>query len=532
MNVYIPILGLSKSFDLEDIQLLEIINVGSPGKSVLPPLSNISQKIINLLGLIDSVFLIREKRELHSVLKFTDLNNPEIFQGQEDIESIGLGAIFKIYDRAVYSKYISEFDNVCVTGLLDKYPNKRDILSGDFINNGTGNVAGKLSAFVDFIKKRGLTGEKAAFIYSGQIEEAGLNSVLEEKGQTDIRIINTENFNSLIESVFGKKKRKTLFFKAAAAFLSLTAAAAILTAAIYLGNIKNSSLSSENILTPQTEIITEGEFLALYSYDRDNTLLTLPDRLGSLDISFAPVKIAKARYLNLSVIGPAEENSFFIQLTDSNNRQLTLENIGVKFPLTGDDFTTYSLCLYDLDAAPIKYASVIRISNPNSQVGIDNIFFSEAKPEGAELLLYYRNGAFAASENANLISSVVFKGGGGIDFSQDETLNMKASNGWLWAVIPDTDIGKKNTLYIRAKTSVNVLISLELKYVNDMTELPIIADKNNLDRMRIFIPDTGGRFKLFPFELIIRENMKDKTSAHIIALSGPSGDLEISEIYF
>ena len=145
MDVYVPILGLKK-FGLDPLQLLEVRNTDAPSISTLPPATNVNHSLQNLLMLIDNIYgtrkdrHIRNKKELHTVFKFPTLNNPEIFHGQYQLDSIGLGILIKAVDATKLHSVKCRFDFVCVTGVIKKYPSDKEIISGDFLNDATGEI--------------------------------------------------------------------------------------------------------------------------------------------------------------------------------------------------------------------------------------------------------------------------------------------------------------------------------------------------------------------------------------------------------
>jgi hypothetical protein len=205
MEVYAPILGLEK-LGLEPIQLLEMRNLDAPGAST------------NLLIQIDTLYAIRKKtdvkgrKELKAVFKFPQLNNPEIFQGQLNLNSIGLALLVKSYEATKKARYVSQFDVVCATGVIAKYPTEADVFQGNFIDDAAGDIEEKLNLFIDFIKARQLRNKKIAFIYNAKIDEDILRKRLITAGLDCIEVKKADNFNQLQGYLFKARSAKPMYF--------------------------------------------------------------------------------------------------------------------------------------------------------------------------------------------------------------------------------------------------------------------------------------------------------------------------------
>jgi ankyrin repeat protein len=217
MDVYVPILGLEK-YGLDPIQLLEIRNLDAPGGSTLPPATNVNSSLVNLLLHIDSIYATQKKREikhrkkLHAVFRFPNLTNPEIFQGQHMLQSLGLGLITKAYDFTKKSRCHARFDFICATGVIKKYPTENDIIKGDFLDDSTGDIESKLVLFITYIKENNLSAKRAAFIYSGKSTEEKLARRLKEAGLCNVEVKRADNFIQIVGYLFEVKAVKSLFF--------------------------------------------------------------------------------------------------------------------------------------------------------------------------------------------------------------------------------------------------------------------------------------------------------------------------------
>jgi hypothetical protein len=136
----------------------------------------------------------------------------------------------------------------------------------------------------------------------------------------------------------------------------------------------------------------------------------------------------------------------------------------------------------------------------------------------------------------NILESIRFNPGGGIEFKQDANLFLNASSGWIWASLPkEIDINRYNKLIIDYKSGNDCTVYLEIKNKNGAVESPLVADtlNNNVQKIKLDLPGTHGK----PDRLTL--NLSDyfirgitNRLARIIAFSDPDGDVEIMNISF
>jgi hypothetical protein len=213
MKVYVPILGLEK-IGLSNIQLLKIRNLNGPGSSTLPPATNVNLELSDLLIKIDNIYsgckLVKNSSSLNAVFKLPGLNDPKIFRGQMNLNSIGLGLLIEAFEQTKDHSYISNFEIVCATGIIEKYPTDKQISEGRFLDNRTGDIGKKFDCFIEFIKNEDLVNAKSAFIYSGKSENIKLNEKLDNSKLKNIEIIHINNFNELPGKLYEKKLKKVV----------------------------------------------------------------------------------------------------------------------------------------------------------------------------------------------------------------------------------------------------------------------------------------------------------------------------------
>jgi hypothetical protein len=209
MEIVIPILGLrDRRNDLSDILVLEQFGMKEIAKVDYNYLGfpTITNEISDLLHVISCIFYKKAGVCLEANFEFPSVTDPEVFEGQQELSSIGLGLIVKLfydYGKQNARPGSESYDILCVSGILDKNPDKKSILKGDFLSDTTGKIKEKLVSFLDYVKKNELSGKRCAFVYCGREEEEALAEVARRYGLAGVAIKKYSNFDTLSDSISG-----------------------------------------------------------------------------------------------------------------------------------------------------------------------------------------------------------------------------------------------------------------------------------------------------------------------------------------
>jgi len=222
----------------------------------------------------------------------------------------------------------------------------------------------------------------------------------------------------------------------------------------------------------------------------------------------------------------------FIELKNTDDVKVTPEKIKIVFPDTKGEFKTFTIDpkAYSLYDKKNTRAGVFAFSDPQGATleFKDSIPFTPSMPNNSTLLTFdgRRFGVGlreAGTSQGDILTRINFVPGGNIEYKHDATLVLEDSQGWIWANMPETDLGENPELDITAKG--RGMFWLELK---NAAEAAIVGElKNGVYK----IPVSVNGVTTVNLTKAFRAGVSDK-KARIIALSDPEGTLEISGLSF
>ena len=136
----------------------------------------------------------------------------------------------------------------------------------------------------------------------------------------------------------------------------------------------------------------------------------------------------------------------------------------------------------------------------------------------------------------DVLGMLTFESGGSIIVSQDKALTLGASSGWTWAIFPaEIDLNRNPRMTLKVKTTAKSAVYLELKQKKNADEYELVGKErvNNVWKMKVDLPNTGGALQdvVIDLEKHFRPDFKDRM-AKVIAFSDPDGGMTIQSLRF
>lgn len=212
LTIFVPILGLwDNNSDTRPGEIQELTQYGMEELNDICynriTFATIDNELDDLLHVIANIFHKQNDVCVKANFELPAITNPGVFRSQQEITSLGLGLITKLfYDYRIQNQSTGNktFDILCITGVLNKNPSSEQKINGDFLSNETGKIEEKLRAFLHYIiKKENLKDKRCVFVYCGSDKEETLNEILKSYNLTNVSIKKISNFNNLMDFIAG-----------------------------------------------------------------------------------------------------------------------------------------------------------------------------------------------------------------------------------------------------------------------------------------------------------------------------------------
>jgi hypothetical protein len=283
-----------------------------------------------------------------------------------------------------------------------------------------------------------------------------------------------------------------------------------------------------------------GDVLEKYKINHKG-ILTLPKGLGYIWNGILHTDLSQSPVINFTVktLGGKGKGTF-VEIKNTINKMITGDKLRIEFPCTEGEFETYSLDVRDLIKTTNPTAAIFVLSDPNVDIDFRSITFTQRPIYKSKILTFDgRRFAYGVTKDKilqdNILNTTTFIPGGDISYVQDRTLVLDTSVGWLWGFVPKrpktVDLKESPYLNLTIKTNKMSSVMVELKHKTTIAEEQLIADPGST-KMRIWLPNTHGKYKKVHVRLRLKYDMRDKTRADIMAISDPQGRIEIAEMSF
>lgn len=136
----------------------------------------------------------------------------------------------------------------------------------------------------------------------------------------------------------------------------------------------------------------------------------------------------------------------------------------------------------------------------------------------------------------DVLPALTFNAEGEIRVEKKKTLDLTASSGWTWALLPaEIDIARLSRMTLSVRTSTKCVVYLELKDKKGDRENPLVGKEsaNNVWKVQVELPNTSGAFQDVVLDLDehFRPDLKER-QAKVIVFSDPDADMAIQSIRF
>jgi hypothetical protein len=164
---------------------------------------------------------------------------------------------------------------------------------------------------------------------------------------------------------------------------------------------------------------------------------------------------------------------------------------------------------------------------------------SKKRPENSDFLYFdgrrFNRKKASIYRGNNLVRRINFISGGNILFTQEDTLGLGISNGWIWGTIPKDlktiGLHPSPVLKIVYKTASTTSLSLQLqKTFENFTKPEELLDPPIL---QMDLPSSPRLWRTVRVPLPFKNaNLEQTREIDVFVLADPNGEIEISEIKF